>query len=365
MFRLLLTSLLVIVVFDVCYLFLTRVTFQDQRAQISPTYCRFTKPKVAFTKPVIFLPGIKGSLLERAGNREWLTLRQTLTNTPPWIYKDADASLQGVGIFTRLALIPGLLEYAPYQRITAALACNPNAYFFSYDWRRPPMEHVVALRELVARVQEETGQKPSIVAHSMGGLITHAYMKTSPDTVDRVVYVGVPFQPGPGFLPDIDQGSAVGRNKTILSKEAVFSHPSSFVLLPHTGSTLYKGQDLMQLETWKQNMLSIFRDGMADEKAFEQTLNDARAFQKLLDTPASLSNRFMFVVGNCQDTVKAVRADGTLSYEPGDKRVLETAAYPVEKDQLTKEVFVSCAPHDQQLSNQEVVQKITSFLQAP
>ncbi len=357
-------GLCLLVLAAIIYTHLTRVTFLNQRGHVSPLYCLFLRPTTSLSKPIIFIPGLKGSMLAPSGKSVWLQISHVLFRSPSLLFHAGDAPFEPTGILTRLALIPGLIEYAPYQRISALLACHPNAYFFSYDWRLNPIEHIEPLAQLVARVQQETGQKPSIVAHSMGGLLTHAYIKQHPTTIDRVAYIGVPFQPGPGFVPDLEHGSPIGWNKTLLSKEVVFSHPSSFVLLPHKGQQLYKHKDLMDETTWKSERLSVFREGVIDESAFQKALTDARAFHAIIDAPIPLSHHFLFVVGNCQQAVKTIEDDGSIIFSPGDGRVLETASYPIEKDLLQKEIFTSCATHDEQMNDKTVVDRIMRFLAA-
>lgn len=359
--RSLFVCFLIALILSTSYALITRIAFKNQRGHISSLYCSLLGKDQVLSKPVIFLPGIKGSLLNQDGHPAWLTLSQIVHSSAPFIYHPQDI-IEPVGILTRLALIPGLIEYAPYQQIAARLACDPQAYFFSYDWRRNPLENATLFDQLVDRVTQETGQKPSIIAHSMGGLVTHGYLKTHSQKVDRIVYVGVPFKPGVGFLPDLNEGSATGLNKTILNKEAIFSHPSSFTLLPHQGSTFYKNKDLMDVATWKDQKLSIFRDSVVNQTTFEQTLNEAKSFHHLLDTPVPLQNRFLFVIGNCHQTLRTIEADDSSTYGPGDGRVLEESAYPVEKDQLNKEVLISCATHDQQLNDKDVLARIIQFL---
>ncbi len=360
--RLLFFGVCLIALVSAVYFFATRVTFKEQKGRVSALYCKLIGSGSSSIRPVIFIPGVKGSLLEQDGKRVWLGLWHTLFKTSPFFFDPSESPVTPVGIFTRLAFLPGILEYAPYQRISAHLACHPNAYFFTYDWRRNPADHLPALHELVERVQKETGQKPSIIAHSMGGLVTHSYLKMYANTVDKVVYVGVPFQPGVGFIEDLEKGSNVGLNKTILSKEAVFSQPSTFSLLPHKGQRLYKGQDLMVVETWTQNRLGVFREGSDLEAQLQQRLSDAVAFQTVLDTPTPLPHSFLFVVGNCQSTIYALQGDGSYSYVPGDGRVPEQAMYPLDYDQLQKETFMSCATHDQQMNDSEILDRIWQFL---
>jgi pimeloyl-ACP methyl ester carboxylesterase len=260
-----------------------------------------------------------------------------------------------------MVIVPVAFEYRPYYLIASQLACSPKAYTFGYDWRRLPQENAEDLGNLVNRVSKETGEKPSIIGHSMGGLITHYYLKNHAAAVDKVVYVGVPFQPGIGFLDDLNNGSSVGLNKTILSKKAVFSHPSSFALLPHKGQKLYEEQDLMDVETWKKNQLSVFKDFQPDIGAFTHTLQQIQNFHAQLDSPTRLDNQFLFVVSDCTQTPHS-QTDGIIGKEPGDGRVSKSSSFPVEFDNLDKEVFNSCAAHDQQLNTKEILTKIFEFL---
>lgn len=360
--RLIIFVLCLIVFASAVYFFVTRITFKDQKGHVSSLYCKLIGSRSFSTRPIIFIPGVKGSLLSQDGKYVWLRLWQTMFKTDPFFFDPNERQVMPFGILTRLSFLPGIVEYAPYQRISAYLACHPNAYFFSYDWRRNPSDHLTALHELVERVRKETGEKPAIIAHSMGGLITHGYLKTYANTIDKVAYVGVPFQPGIGFVEDLEKGSAVGLNKTILSKEAVFSQPSTFSLLPHKGQRLYKQQDLMEVETWTRNRLSVFKDGTSLEPQLRQRLADAVAFQTVLDSPTPLPHSFLFVVGNCHSTIYALQEDGSYSYVPGDGRVPEQAMYPVGYEELQTETFVSCATHDQQMNDKEITDRILTFL---
>lgn len=116
--------------------------------------------------------------------------------------------VEASGIFTGLTIIPLLWEYRPYQRIAAQLACAQNGYVFSYDWRAYPDDHARAFGALVERVMNETGKQPLVIAHSMDGLIVHGYLKAHPSTINKVVYVSVPFNPGMSYFDDVNAGAA-------------------------------------------------------------------------------------------------------------------------------------------------------------
>lgn len=340
---------------------LATIRFANNRAHVAPLYCKLFVRGERMRGPVIFIPGTKGSTLAVGGSTLWLRVRDLLGGGAPFVYNGLGAD--PTGLLTRLAIVPGIFEYKPYQKIVARLACGEGAYFYSYDWRRSPIDNAVGLGTLVDRVQNETGQKPSIIAHSMGGLITHYYMKSNADKINRLVYVGVPFQPGVSFLEDIDKGSPVGLNKTILSREALFSHPGSFALLPHTGSTAYKNADLMNPGTWKENKLSVYAAGGESDDVLGQNLSQARRLFTDLDSSMRMNNEFLFIIGNCQDILAAIGADGINAFKPGDTRVVAEGALPVEQAELRKTIMYSCAKHDALLSDIKVLESIQTFLQ--
>ncbi len=353
---------LIILVVLIGYHAVTRITFADNQAKISSLYCKFGASAPQVSKPVILIPGTKGSLLAKGAEALWLTPGQALHHTGPLIYNPADTAVHATGILSKLTIIPLLVEYAPYALVSSALACSPHAYFFYYDWRKNPLDHVASLATLVSRVERETGQKPSLIAHSMGGLIAHLYLKDHAESVDKVVYVAVPFQAGLSYLEDIDKGSSVGLNHGILSPLAVFSHPGSFALLPKPGTRTYKHQDLMEIKTWKDNRLSVYADPRADyDEALGTNLAKAKMFYQLLEAPRPMQNQFLFVMGNCRPTLYAIAKDGAPSFRPGDGRVFADS-FPVEYNALRKQVITSCAPHDQFLNDANVVKAILEFL---
>lgn len=346
------------------------VTFVDHQPRIASLYCKFFAPDVAVLHtPVIFIPGTKGSLLASRGTVRWLTLLQLLPGGEPLRYDATADDITATDLFVRMRIIPGVVEYRPYFRIAAALACQKDTYVFTYDWRRNPADHALALEALVENIHETTGKYPSIIAHSMGGLVAHYFLKQHATMIDRVVYVGVPFGSGLNFLDDIDQGETIGWNRSILSAAALFSHPGSFALLPHPGVLRHKGDDVMEVQTWKKYHLSVYKniatttDEQAADAVLTSNLEQAKQFYATMDAPTPLKNSFLFVVGNCRDTLYAITPDGTRVMHPGDSRVLEEAAYPVEKEQLQKTIITTCATHDHLLSDDTILQKIFQFLE--
>lgn len=353
---------ILVIFFFVLALFLysriTTITFEDDQARISRLYCSLSKSP-SFSDPVIFVPGIKGSLLEKNGSLVWLGKSQLVRNTEPLQYTEGDG-VAPRGIFTKLAIIPYFFEYRPYFRMTALLACNPSTYVFSYDWRDYPQNNLLRFEALVERVTKETGKKPSVIAHSMGGLIVHGFVKKHSSLIDKVVYVSVPFNPGIGYFDDINEGVSVGLNTKLLSRDAILSHPASFLLLPHNGSNHYEGHELMDARVWQRNKWSVFADGGGDVSLVQKMMDKVSEYHRLLDTPKKLANPFMIVTSDCHKTVFGMNSSGR-TYLPGDGRVPQISSFPF--DELShKDVFVSCAKHDAQMDDKEIVEKIIEFL---
>ena len=358
--KIFLIVLIFLILIQVLYSQIAKISFYQNRAKVSSLYCKLASLDNLPRDPVIFVPGIKGSILERQGERLWLRVSEAIFTNSSLKYLEDDG-IKATGIFTGLTIIPFLFEYQPYYKITADLACAGNAYFFYYDWRDYPDTNSKNFGDLVERVIKETGKRPSIVAHSMGGLIAHGYIKEHPENVNKVVYVSVPFQPGVSYFDDVNEGASVGLNKHLLSKDVLFSHPASYLLMPHKGSLRYFGKELLEAKTWSQNKFSVFKEETVDLGQFQKVLDRIADYHRLLDTPKTLNNDFLIVVGECHQTVFSIDKDGTRAYLPGDGRVSEISSYP--KDILTNQnVLVSCQKHDGQMNDREIVKKIFDFL---
>lgn len=71
-----------------------------------------------------------------------------------------------------------------------------HAYFYTYDWRKSPELALASLDDTIDQAMAETGKsKVVLMAHSMGGLVTRAYIDdaTSAAKVARSVTIGTPY----------------------------------------------------------------------------------------------------------------------------------------------------------------------------
>lgn len=83
------------------------------------------------------------------------------------------------------------------DRFAAAGYTQENGYLtvFFYDWRRPLSENADKLKSRIAQIKVETGtSQVDLVGHSMGGLVSRAYVQSSSyaDDVAHLITLGSP-----------------------------------------------------------------------------------------------------------------------------------------------------------------------------
>src|SRR6185436_20539033 len=97
-----------------------------------------------------------------------------------------------------------------------------------------------------------------VVAHSMGGLIALSLLNRRPELFHRVVFAGVPFRGGIGFLPDLHVGRATGLNGKIAGRDVLATFPSVFSLFPLVNEQLVEADgspapmDFYDADAWER-----------------------------------------------------------------------------------------------------------------
>lgn len=253
--------------------------------------------------PIIFVHGFKGArLLDADGRTDWLCGSTALgLRTPaltlPLCYGEGGQATDGrsaAGPLEKVVLIPKLLEqpvYGPWLAMLQRL--GRPWYAFAYDWRRDNLESAARLAEFVDRVRQKHGGQPvHLVAHSNGGLVTLAALHDGLRGVGRVLFAGVPFAGGVGFLDDMHRGTAMGLNRRVLSPAVLATFPSVYSFFPLQGAALTDaageslGVDLFEPRDWKNFGLGIYRDLAAVPPEFDaflaHTLAQAKCFRERL-----------------------------------------------------------------------------------
>ncbi len=182
---------------------------------------------------VIFVPGIMASSIEYTDTKgqsrllwpplgygtDIETALETMQGTDPGRLKPKSSAWNGLlpGIHTGLL---SFLEGHGYH-LAPTEGSPPNLYVHSYNWMRSCDLAGESLAALVARATSEHGRPPSIIAHSMGGLVTRAALLRHGAEVDKVFYVASPHLGAPmayySLHPDIPYSFLPGLAGTALN----------------------------------------------------------------------------------------------------------------------------------------------------
>ena len=139
---------------------------------------------------------------------------------------------------------------------------------YGYDWRLSP--HLLSrkftqfLQGLKCNISgaplKERGA--TVIAHSLGGLITRHAVNQNPGLFAGVIYAGVP-QHCVNILGPLRKGDEVLLSSKVLTAQVNFSLRTSFVLLPESGKCFIDREtredypvDFFDVESWKDFCLS-------------------------------------------------------------------------------------------------------------
>jgi pimeloyl-ACP methyl ester carboxylesterase/PKD repeat protein len=177
--------------------------------------------------PVLFVPGVMGSLMregaEGDGENLWIDLTDVIplnrsvgklqlgANGQPdgeGVAADASHVLQYVAGFadmggSMLEFLAGDLDYRLYEFEFMQKALtptedvakkHPELFPFAYDWRRNNAESAQKLARYVdfIRTLHPEAENVDIVAHSMGGLVSRRFMLDHPGVVGKFVVIASP-----------------------------------------------------------------------------------------------------------------------------------------------------------------------------
>jgi pimeloyl-ACP methyl ester carboxylesterase len=231
----------------------------------------FGPPQTGPREDVVLLPGIMGSLLSSIrgvtsllwinpllflqGNARYLRLNAT---------GDSDESLE-------VECVPIGLEKLTYLKISLLLNRQVNLREFPYDWRRPIENNADILHTCLERWSGDDPQRKfTLVAHSMGGLVSRTYMARHPDSAEkhikRLIMHGTPNFGSTNAIDTLLNGNSMMATVDRLNKkndmrELVYGLPSIYQLLPVPTDLFPSGYDypanfdLYQAAEWKFDLI--------------------------------------------------------------------------------------------------------------
>jgi pimeloyl-ACP methyl ester carboxylesterase len=152
--------------------------------------------------PIIFLPGVAGSwLFATRGSSSDQTWPVGGTDTRYMFLQDdgikpsdSTVTIKATDILRSggpLNFYGGMIDYLTSK----GYELDQDLFLFPYDWRLDNAKHVSDLDKLVDSVKAKTGaEKVILIAHSMGGIISKAYVNNEgKNKVDSLITIGTPF----------------------------------------------------------------------------------------------------------------------------------------------------------------------------
>lgn len=319
---------------------------------INTASCR-SEPMLVTEKTIIFIPGYSGSALrnQSTGERIWLTVSEALWGSSTLALDEEGLEISGAmkliedGILRKVPVVPLFYTVDVYdsfiEKLEGRFKGEARIILFPYDWRQDNFKTVTKLDQLVDQLIDDGTRSISIIAHSMGGLVTTYYLRygaqepemtselprenwSGAQKIDRVVLAGVPFRGTMARFRDMQGGAQYGLNKTLMAGQAMSSFPSSYQLLPFFEGSKVLSRDLQAIpdvifapEYWSKNRWGLLRADVASPQAVEnreqfttRALERARQFLEWINRPSQeeggLSTRLLHIVGKGRPTLAKV-----------------------------------------------------------
>jgi len=316
---------------------------------INTAPCR-SEPMVVQEKAIIFIPGYSGSALKgkSTGERIWLTASEALWGSSTLALDKGRLEFSGAmelvedGILRKVRVISLLYTVDVYgsfiEKLEGRFKGEARIILFSYDWRQDNFKTATRLDQLVDQLIDDGTRSISIIAHSMGGLVTTYYLRygaqepemtselpretwSGAQKLDRVILAGVPFRGTIVRFRDMQGGVRYGLNKTLMAGQAMSSFPSSYQLLPFFEGSKILSRDLQPIpdvifdpEYWIKNRWGLLRGDEASPQAVEnreqfttRELERAHRFLRLINHPSGeeerLSTRLLNILGKGRPTL--------------------------------------------------------------
>ena len=239
-------------------------------------------------KAVVLLPGLMGSLLTSIrGTTTPLWLNPTIILKGQSRYLELNADGTGDAAPNILS-VPTNLERLCYLKIALTLRSEALLFEFPYDWRLPIEKNGDLLGQFLERWAEgDDKMQFTLVGHSMGGLVSRAYLARHPEDakrrVERVIMHGTPHFGAAGAVADMWQGNSMIEIAKALNgnnnmRRMVFNMPSAYQLLPAPPDLFPKGRpypanfDVYKASEWRE--ANVRQDYLDRGREFHELLAD-------------------------------------------------------------------------------------------
>ncbi|MBC7427554.1 MAG: hypothetical protein H7336_03010 [Bacteriovorax sp.] len=274
-------------------------------------------------KIILFVPGYYGSMLkeEATGKIRWakasnFLLSQTgLADEIPGTKIGSNNKLVVTEVLRNVQVLPKVWDVDSYQSTleqldTFALTNHMHLEAVAYDWRD---DFVSSLKTIDAKIKSfnlRPNDELYIVSHSQGALLMAYYIRYGAQDVDTAVenweglkhikklaLIAPPLHGLMILFRDMEDGTVVGLNRSLLSDKDYSSFKSTFFFLPPKGEDIgisEQGEKISlaihNIDNWQKNTWGAFKFAAPNEvkavRSFvEKYMSRSERFHELLRAP--------------------------------------------------------------------------------
>ncbi len=160
---------------------------------------------------IVVLPGIMGSLLQSTQgiiDLLWINPIAILRGKTNLLEMDETGERDAD---PRVYVTPTGIEMIYYTKFLLAVRKHVDVFQFPYDWRRDIRALAGDLHQALERWAAGTDRKFTLVGHSMGGLVSRAYLALYPEAaerrIERLIMLGTPNHGAPEAIRNLMQGN--------------------------------------------------------------------------------------------------------------------------------------------------------------
>lgn len=236
------------------------------------------------TRPLIFVPGIAGSVLSEGAQEIWTgpgTNILTCTVSNPFANLTLDPSQTRHSIVASDVLrhaFPGPVTQTDiYQTFLSNLEsggdyrAGETLFVFPYDWRKT---NTLAAEGLATKIRDVRtlfpGMSVDILAHSMGGVVTQRYVMDNHDShhVNKIITIGTPYLGAPKALTVLETGQFISiwdKLVDVFACQKPIKTLSQWFVGTHELIPSRKYYELASLKPFREDGWDIDRDGNSFE----------------------------------------------------------------------------------------------------
>lgn len=293
---------------------------------------------VAGKDVVVFLHGYYGSALreKNEGPRRFIRISTILGGKFAIALDSArlglrpSPELEVEGLMAKVSILPFFYNNDVYGAFLNKLAREHTVVAFAYDWRKDLAATAKDLDTLVRDLEGQGAKSVSLLAHSMGGLVSAYYLMygaqepseakanwAGAKKIAKAGFLGVPFGGAIAIFRNMQHGTGYPWNETLLESGTVSSWPASYHLVPlHRAIMLDSSGQRMEIPLhdpgfWRQHKLGLHREeaepavAAARQSYLETQVARASRFQRLIhdQVPGPKSLRVLNVRGQGRATL--------------------------------------------------------------